>query len=277
MLRNNNRNRDYLRSDRVIKRKRRRTARKFIILSVLLVLVMGGLVYVSRLEAFSVNNISVNGNLEVSANDLISVAEQSASSSWLYLFPRKNIALYPVDEIETELKSKYPRLANVFVHRTGLDSVKIQVIERKPQAIWCNEVNECFTVDDQGFIYAPVTESASTTELIRFSGVAQGTSSPIGTTINSSSTFSDIATLLQGMKERGLNPEEVVIRNNHEFAVRVRPGGNVIFSDIRPLNESLDNLSTALESPAFKSTSTPQSFEYIDTRFGNKIFFKLQD
>ena len=121
-----------------------------------------------------------------------------------------------------------------------------------------------------------VGEATVDTSLIRFSGGEQGTTTPVGTIINSSSTFSDIASLLKGMKDQGLSPEEVEIRNSHEFAVKVAPGGSVIFSDIRPLSDSLDNLSTALQSPAFKATSSVVNFDYIDTRFGNKIFFKIK-
>ncbi|MES3005461.1 MAG: hypothetical protein V4664_00785 [Patescibacteria group bacterium] len=278
MLRNHNhRTRDYLRSDRVIKRKRRRFTRILLVILFFLILIIGGIIFVVRLDAFAVKTLKVEGNHDVSADELITLANEYATSSWLYFFPRRNIAFYPTGSIEAELRARYPRFSDVAVYRTSINSVQIEVIERHPRALWCDSSEQCYTVDDQGFIYAPYVSASSTTaDLIRFSGGAQDATNPIGTNINSSSTFSDITLLLQGMKERGLTPEHVVIRNNHEFSVKVNPGGDVIFSDIRPLNESLSNLSAALQSAAFKATSSPQTFEYIDTRFGNKIFFKLQ-
>lgn len=276
MLRkHNHRTRDYLHSDRVVRRKRRQFTFKSLLLLLVLAVLFAGAFFVSRLEAFSVKEITVDGNKEVSSSEVISIADEYASSTWLYIFPERNILLYPTDEVEAKLRSKYPHFSHVKVERTGLTSIRIGVIERQPSALWCDNSSGCFIVDDQGFIYAPA-ENASTTDLIIFRGESVGTGTPIGTVINSSSTYSDIATLLQGMKEKGLTPKEVEIRNKHEFSVKVSPGGNVIFSDIRPLGDSLDNLSTALQSSAFKATSTSMDFEYIDTRFGNKIFFKMK-
>jgi len=282
MLRNNNhRNRDYLRSDRIIRRRRKRTLFRFIFFVVTILIIAGIFVFVSRLDAFSVKNISVEGNEFVSTDEINGAAKDIASTSWMYIVPRKNILFFPTSALETELRARYPRLSNVVVHRTGLDSVDIKVIERKPSAIWCNVSDACYSVDDQGYIYAEAGEdqldASSTNDLIKLTGGEQGTSTPIGTMINSSSTFSDIATLLQDMKQQGLTPGEVELRNNHEFSVKVLPsGGSVIFSDIRPLGDSLANLEAALQSPAFKGTSTQPTFDYIDTRFGNKIFFKLK-
>lgn len=281
MLRNNNhRTRDYLRTDRLVRRKRRKRTLRLIFSFILLIALLVGAFFVTRIDALSVATIRVEGNQEVSSDELINIAKMHASSSWLYMFPRQNIVLYPTSDIEADLRARYPRFSEVVVHRTGLNSIGIQVIERSPRALWCDADESCYAVDDQGYIYAPYSRGedfgASTPELIRFTGGTQGTSSPVGTNLNSSSTFNDIALLLQGLKEMGLAPERVVIRNNNEFSVKVKPGGDVIFSDIRPLGDSLENLKAALQSAAFKSTSSPQTFDYIDTRFGNKIFFKIQ-
>ncbi len=280
MLRSHNhRNRDYLRSDRAAKRNRRRMTFRLGLVIFIFVFLAVGMLIVTRIDAFAVKDISVEGNREVTSSELIDIAQVHASSSWLYFFPRKSIVLYPTKELEADIKAKFPRFSDVAINRSGLSSIRIRVIERSPRALWCDDVqSSCYTVDDQGYIYARADDSfATTSELIRFvGGNSSSTSSVIGTNINSSSTFSDIVSLLQGMKDRGLTPEQVEIRNNHEFSVKVHPGGSVIFSDIHPFNESLGNLSAALESAAFKAASSSKDFEYIDTRFGNKIFFKLK-
>lgn len=287
MLRSRNHpTRDYLRSDRIIRRKRRRATLRIVVFLLLLALVAGGAITLTRVDALDIKNIVVQGNNEVSTDEVKNIAETYASSSWLYIFPQKNIIIYPTKDLENDLQSRYPRFSDVDVYRKGLTSIEIQVIERQPNALWCDENDSCFLVDKEGFIYAPFIgtitgetldrQSSSTSAFVIFSGGIAATSTPIGTTINSSSTFSSMISLLQGMKGHGLTPERVNIRNKHEFSVHVNPGGDVIFSDIRPLSESLDNLIAALESAAFKGTSSPQNFDYIDTRFGNKIFFKMK-
>ena len=215
MLRSHNhRNRDYLRSDRAAKRNRRRMTFRLGLVIFIFVFLAVGMLIVTRIDAFAVKDISVEGNREVTSSELIDIAQVHASSSWLYFFPRKSIVLYPTKELEADIKAKFPRFSDVAINRSGLSSIRIRVIERSPRALWCDDVqSSCYTVDDQGYIYARADDSfATTSELIRFvGGNSSSTSSVIGTNINSSSTFSDIVSLLQGMKDRGLTPEQVEI------------------------------------------------------------------
>ena len=144
MLRNHNhRTRDYLRSDRIVRRKRRKFTFRLTIFALLVVLFMSVAFFVVRLEAFAIKTIAVEGNIEVSTSELVTIAEGYANSSWLYVFPRKNILLYPVDKLEEDIKSKYQRFSHVEVHRVGFSSLAIQVIERQPKALWCDENSTC--------------------------------------------------------------------------------------------------------------------------------------
>ncbi len=269
-----------------MRRRRRRIFLRLFFFFLIICVLVGGIVWVARLDAFSVNTIRVQGNQSVSTESILAISMNDASTSWMYVFPRKNILFYPTSKITSDLKSQYPELLDVAVTRANLSEINITVSEREAKGLWCIESNDlllnpnadatndqCYVFDSNGFIFA--TSTSPDDSFIRFYGKHIEAATAIGTTIQSSSTYSEISKLIDGLKGHGLPVARVLIKNPHEFSVYLDKGGEVMFSDVRPLDQSLLNLITAVESPAFKASSSKQSFEYIDTRFGNKIFFKL--
>ena len=286
-----------LKSQRVTQKRRRAIIVRLVLLFVLIAAVITLAVVVIRLDAFKVQEISVAGNREISADDIRNVAEEYATGSVGFIFPKSNILLYPVGTVEASLKLKYPQLSEVLVTRAGLSAIHVQVLERQPRAMWCKSESlsddECFLIDEKGYIYSKTTPdilailpSASSTPLIYFYGGVDDatTTSPIGMTLRTTSRFLDILALVRNIQDSKLDAFGVLIVDAHEFSVLLSDGAELLFSDARPLDESFANLKTALSSDAFKATSskatsassTSKGFEYIDTRFGNKVFFKMK-
>ena len=289
-----------LKSQRITQKRRRGIIIRLVLFFVLLAVLASLAVVLMRLDAFKVQEISVTGNREISADDIRGVAEEYATGSVGFIFPKSNILLYPVSTVEASLNSKFPQLSEVLVTRTGLSAIHVQVLERQPRAMWCKSESlsddECFLIDEKGYIYSKttpdvlaVTSSATSTPLIYFYGGVDDTassslSSPIGATLRTTSHFLDILALVKNIQDSKLDAFGVLIVDNHEFSVLLSDGAELLFSDARPLDESFANLKTALSSDAFKATSskatsatsTSKGFEYIDTRFGNKVFFKMK-
>jgi hypothetical protein len=79
---------------------------------------------------------------------------------------------------------------------------------------------------------------------------------------------------VQALASSSLSVVHIAYRTPEQIEYVINGNGYVIVSGKRPLEESLGNLSAALKSSRF----TPgTSFEYIDTRFGNKVFFKIKE
>ena len=284
-------NRDYLRSQRLAERRRRRLWVRGVLIVILSLFLLGSLILVARMDAFTVRQVAIVGSTRVGDGELSAMADQDATGTWMYLIPRRNIFLYPTAHVATDIQAAYPQFSNVVVKRSGLSTIKIYVTERQPRALWCDgtapsetSASVCYLLDQTGYIYSTNTGSTSVQSdaYLRFYGGVEDMSAPIGNVLVSSSSFNEISLLAERMRQAGLVPESVLIRNPNEFSVHIAHNGNIIFSNTKPIQDEFENLKSALKSDAFKATSSNSTstvrrpFEYIDTRFGNKIFYKLK-
>jgi len=93
----------------------------------------------------------------------------------------------------------------------------------------------------------------------------------------SSTQFIDLTQFVERIKNLSLRPQYLLAQGNGEFSLAIAGGGQIYFNTEQPLSTVADNLETLLRTPAL-ATSTKNNLpvQYIDLRFGNKLFFKLK-
>lgn len=159
---------------------------KFIILSILAILIISGLVYLLYLPALSVRSISIQGNNILDPKDLVAEVNQTLEGKYWYLFPKRSIFIYPKKVITVNLLKQFPRLSGVEIGLGEYDSIVVDVKERDSDSIWCKDYEsprdvlgqiieiemassseisspareqltdrDCYFSDDSGFIFAP--------------------------------------------------------------------------------------------------------------------------
>ncbi len=70
----------------------------------------------------------------------------------------------------------------------------------------------------------------------------------------------------------------LVAKEGDEFSLVVSGGGEIYFDIKESLSKVADNLEALLRTPELAtSTSRDLPVEYIDMRFGNKLFYKLKE
>lgn len=238
--------------------------------------IVGGLGGASHLERLSIQSVEVHGAQLLSAGDVQQSVRATISPDSFELFSRRNIFLYPRSRIEAELSSAYPRIQTVAVQREALfaQALSVQVKERAPYALWCAGASytDCYVMDREGFVYAKQLSDRPETQYVFRGGMAlEG--DPVGQTFLLG-RLEKMTELLAYLAQNGYGAEGVHVENDKDFEVPLLRGPVLKISFAADPADLVRNLELALESETLKNTFT--SLEYVDLRFGNRVYFKMK-
>ena len=240
--------------------------------------------YASYLPQFSNQRIQIEGTKDIRPA-LVRIYVESVVSNGMYpFFSRSNMFRYPREEIAYKLKEFFPRIEEVHVSRDSLFATAVRVVveEREAYARWCRQaessfteevVEECFSMDKTGFLFAPVggVPTVFSSPYI-FRGDLSGTSTPIGQTYLPG-TFAGIVALLDRLGQAGLSPRSVIV-DERDFSVALAEGFELRASFGTDVSSIMRNLELVLSSDTLAGKE--DQIEYIDLRFGNRVYYKLK-
>jgi len=256
-------------------RSRRRRSRMFITLAIA-VLILGAAYavrYASYLPRFSIQHIEIAGAKDVGTEPVSTfVASKLVSDSFAFFSP-SNIFLYPRKSIEEAIKKDFPRIKDVSISRESLlaTAITVSIEERKAFARWCGN-GTCFALDESGFIFA----AASTTLNVATAYVFEGplaASEPLGQTYLPGS-FVGITALLERLGQAGFSPQKIRTDGEQDFSIDLSHGFTIHASFGTDVGLIVKNLELVLSSDALRGKEG--DIEYIDLRFGNRVYYKLK-
>lgn len=252
-------------------RRRKRRALMFGVCILFAAGVTGSLGVASHMERLAIKNVSVSGAKQLQANAITTAVQKSLSDNRWWIFAKKNIFLYPKNEIENRLSVEFPLIKSVEIYRPALlaQAVVVAVEERQPYAKWCGA--QCYVLDESGYIFAEASDAQSPTTPYVFRGGLLPRTDIIGQTFLQG-RLNDIAYILSLLKTAGYQPTELTVENEHDFSISLSgtftlralfgTGGENIVRD----------LALALEADSVQGRV--DELEYVDMRFGNRVYYK---
>lgn len=265
---------------------RKKRKRRFIIagaISFSFFLVVGLLSYISHRKEFRINRVILFGGILVKEEDVEAKALSFMNGSYFWLFPKNNAFVYPKDDLENYLKENFKRIDTIDIQRKGFEKLSIIITERKHFAIWCKELpkanpedEECYFMDKNSTVFAPAP-NFSGDAYFKYYGLITN-NNPLGLEYISSSTkFLEISDFVVFVKSLSIRPLYIVSKADGDFAMKL-PGGAEIFFDLKePLSKTSENLSLLFNTAELKNLNRSNlPLEYIDLRFGNKLYYKLK-
>lgn len=133
------------------------------------VVLVGGLVWLSHLDALQIKTVTVEGASSTLEKNIQTIAKEELDKSIFFVFPKRNTLLFSKSAIEKRFLSE-PKIKTVEIGRFGFSEIKVIVTERVPFALWCEQfvdpevpiftkvksesISDCYFVDNEGFIYA---------------------------------------------------------------------------------------------------------------------------
>ena len=266
-------------------RARRWGARALVALAVLLLLatLAWTISWVSYLPQLNLSAVSITGTEDVSSQLVQAFVEMELTpGSHPYLSP-DNVFLFNEGKLSREIVGFFPRIASVSISRPSLFStaLHISVVERQPFALWCTDAtnSECYDMDEGGFVFAQAPAGATTTSLatpyVFYGGFATSSSAtdPIGTSF-SPAHLPGIFALLQMLSEAQLAPEGATLESDQDIEIPLQQGFYLKASFGEDANTLVNNLQLILSSDALSGKES--DLEYVDLRFGDKVYYKLQ-
>jgi hypothetical protein len=260
-------------------RVRRRRVR-IIVVSVAAALLIAAalcLSYASYLPRYSFGPVSVQGAQAVSASAIADYAESIVYNGSHQFFSRANIFLYPKALIEKDIPLEFPRIASASITTRSLfsNAITISVVERQPFALWCasdQTSTDCYYLDQSGYIFAQAPTAATSSEYI-FSGGVSTSTAIIGQTFVPGHTQGLVA-FLQLLNQAGFTPLGAQVQSDQDFTVPLQQGFYVYASFGEDPGTLVSNLQLILSSSALAGQT--QNLEYVDLRFGDKVYYKLK-
>lgn len=255
------------------KRRRKRTI-LLAVSGVVFVLVIPALILLSHVPQINVHGVEVTGTTLIPQTEVVRVSEDILNAAGNHIVSRRMIINYPRYQIEAALKANFSSIETAHVSVKGLwnPMLKVAIKERLPKDVWCTtpEASDCYRLDDDGYVYEHAEK-----EGFYFSGgidVAPG-SDVLGKRFLPG-MLTQARIIVEKLKEMGLNPVSMHMVSNTEFAVMLFTGGSVkgVLSADPVL--FLSNLQAVTGAEALRGKL--DQIEYIDMRFGDRVFYKLK-
>src|SRR3989344_869023 len=257
-------------------RARRRRTRAIVGLGMFTILAMlaYGANWISYVPRFSIAGVEVEGAADIPPRLIEAYLEADLFDGAYAFLSRQNIFLYPRESLEESLMEQVPRIRNAKVSREGLlaQAVVVTVEEREPRGRWCDS-GGCYYLDKDGFIFAPAS-LASDIGPYTFMGTLANSGSPIGQTFLPR-YFPNMLEFLEKLKNAGYPPLGLSLEGEEDVSVTLDWG----FEIRAPLRSDPDKLIRDLELVLASDTlrGKESRLEYIDLRFGNRVYYKFEN
>lgn len=286
--------RNVLNSPRLLelKKRRRRTFLNKIFLSLFAFLVIfASLAYLSRINSLNINQIQISGNKIVDTEALKATIEQQIAGKYLWFFPKTNALYYPENKIKNELQSKFKRLKDINLSIKN-KTLFVSLSERDAKYMWCGatflqidaENQKCYFMDEEGYIFdeAPYFSGEVYFKLFGTSG-GLNPDNPLGFSFFKPN-FKQLISFKDNLSDIGLKPIALYATSDGDIEIYLSKGKGavsepkIIIKADADFQNAAENLQAALMTePLETNFKTKYSkLQYIDLRFGNKVYSKFQ-
>ncbi len=269
-----------LRSSKLTKRRRRVFLFRGALTLILFITLSLGVVYLLNRKELVINQINIEGNATASDSDIGALVKNAIEGKYIFFIPKKSTFLFPKRTLEASILGAFPKIRNVsaVVGKGGILNVLVE--ERSPEALWCGEnrlegaMTECFFLDENGFIYAKAP-SFSRDVYVRFYGPLEK-GKPVGQPFLSGEKFRKLFLFLTSLRESNIQPVEFAVRDDLDYELYIENGTKILFSRKQNLSTVLDNLVSAFSFEGIRKNERA-SLEYVDLRFGNRVYYKFKE
>lgn len=260
------------------RRRRRRVVGGAVALAVLAALVGAG-VWLANAPFLRIERVSVAGVKTVASTTVEAFVRRELAGEYAPFFSKNNVLLYPQDALMAALGAQYPQFKAVELGASDFSTLELNVVEREPKALWCPSRDSgpaaCFFMDEDGVVYAPAPVFSAPV-YVSYYGPAEGARLP--KQYLSAEQFRALSALAGAVAQK--EPADTVVGVAAEPAGDARvvfgSGFELLFSLGAPGGDVFERYALARAAAPFKDRALGE-FEYLDLRFGDKLYYKAKD
>ncbi len=279
--------RQYLSSSKIRKKRQRRRILRLGLFICIAALLCAGFIYVNRLTAFQMKSTVISGNILVPTEKVEQTVQQylGARKVLFGLIPNTNSFFIPEHGIKQVILEQIPRIEDVGVDISMRGVLTVSVAEKTMRAVWCTDHMkvQCYDIDIEGNLFERTQETVDASYVYTGIMYDAASSTLAGKNFIAPHLLEKSERFMQYLTETGFVPQ--YIECNTELTciayVNVSQGegsvsgarSRIVFDVQSDLGLVAERLTVALGGEALKG----KKFAYIDTRFGNKLFYKYSD
>ncbi len=259
-------------SSKLIKeKKRKRIIFLSIFFSVCVVCVLT-LFFVFRAPFLYITEVVVSGNQVIEAEQVKEIVSKALEEQYFFVIPKKNRIVYPENELIDIIKKKFGRVEELQM-QVDNNTLEIKIKERGSYALWCKTEKECFFIDTTGLVFSTAPVFSSGVYQI-FTGIITD-SNPLGKTFLNEALLKEVSFITVFLLQYKLVTERIDVVTLRETILTLSGGIKIKIDLTKKSDETINLIKTLFASNEFKKVfSNTSSIEYIDVRFGTKVFFK---
>jgi len=227
----------------------------------------------SMLSVVSVDTVRVVGNESLGSARLMREIVDELDGYYLNLFSRRNTFLVPRGRIEKKLLVSFPRLASVNARTEGFTKFAVEVQEREEVGVYCKN-EDCYFIDKNGFIFDEAPQFTDA-QYLEFYGTLSHKGTPIRQRLLPEESFVALLSFINDVERAGFASESLNMQSESLYEVILKVGGRIIFDPGDDYDVIRENLALALSSDDLEGGAV--RIKYIDLRFGNRIFYQLEE
>lgn len=267
---------DVLKYSAVYKKRRKIKIVKMVVFCILFLIILVGLILFVRIPAFTISEIQVKGLQSANTQDVINEIDANIGGSYALVLPKKNILFYPKDKIKSDLLNKFSTFADVSIRTIDTNKLEVTIVEKNAISVSCKTEQvildktfiDCFFIDYNAKAFQPVIGEPDQS-LSRYVDFNVNTTS----TVLSLITMDQVQKVRSNLSNKNLITEFIKLVDSKSIEFKIVDNGKIKIS-LPVADDFISILNTALST---KLLAGDAKFEYIDARFGNKVFFKSQD
>lgn len=232
--------------------------------------------YVTRLPMFTITEITVDGGKTISHSEIDAIVARELTGNYLALVPHRFTYLYPKERIETALSTE-PRMYDVRVGKKDAKTLYVTFKEYIPQALWCGGADDaapCFFITTEGYAFyeAPPLRGGA---FVRH--ITEGRTPQLRANVFSSSEMERMQLFIDALlREFEFRVSAVVHTIDGDEQYVLSNGGEIRINPNEDTQTTFDNLRSLISSEEYQHLRTDY-FQYIDLRFGDRLFVNETD
>lgn len=267
---------DILRASKRLRKKR--FLRKFTFLFLFLLLFSFSILSFFYLPYFKIKKISIGGNSTISSEKLTAEVLNYLEEKDLKIFPRDNILILSKDRLKEDILNRFSRIKEININKSFFDTLSLEVKERNNEAIFCldDKREQCDFLDENGITFekAPYFSAGV---FLSFFDQRQGSSTPTwesNSQVISQEQFKKLIEFKNLVQEKNIKVSDITLKKEGVYQLDTDEGWYILLNEQNESRLSFENLKSTLDS--IIKTKRGQ-LDYIDLRFGNKVFYKFKN
>lgn len=242
---------------------------KQIIFVIFLVLVLQS---IFQIKLFRLTQIEISDNQELASEEVKNFVQSQLDRSRLVMFKNNNYFLVKINRLQKDLMTNF-NLDGVESTKSFPHTIKIKLQEKISQFIWQRD-DTLYLVSARGALNRQIEALSENTKkyLVLQDFRAQKPSTDQILNDNELNLINKIADAWASAFSDNNSLTKIYLSDDlSQLNVQVKVGYVIKLDATKDINEQLSNLKKVL---AENIITDPNSVEYIDLRFGDRIFFK---